>query len=474
MKKLIQSSIIAFFCITAIVAFIPMASGKTVTSDMAQTVAANFFRQNANMTVNSISLAYTETSESGEAVYFAYNINAGKGFIIITADDAMYPVIGYSTEGSFVVPDHSSNAGYWMEQRKNEIIANKLQKFQATSEISAQWSAYLSGNTVAPRVSSTVAPLIQTLWDQYPNYNALCPGGSVTGCNATTMAQIMRYWKWPVKGTGSSSYNCPNYGTLSANYGVTTYNWDNMPTGNVTSANNDVATLMYQIGISVAMQYSPSGSGSMCTTHDASSSPCAQTSYSKYFGYYPPYGLQRSNYTDQLWLAVIEADLKASRPVQYCGWDPAGLPSGHTWVCDGFDANNNLHMNWGWSGSDDGYFSITSLNPGNNNFSKNEEVIADIRPYNPAGIPSISNDEIVSIYPNPASNQITIHTSSSRISATTTVSIVNMLGQETSLPFSLQWKGEDAVIDISKLSKGMYFLEMKTESGIDTKMFVKE
>src|SRR5437899_9561605 len=106
MKKLIYFLIVFFFYITAITA-------KTITTDVAQVVAANFFKQYANVQVKAVSLTYTATSSSGEAVYFVYNINGGDfgvsaqsnaGFVIVVADDAQYPVIGYSTEGSYVVP----------------------------------------------------------------------------------------------------------------------------------------------------------------------------------------------------------------------------------------------------------------------------------------------------------------------------------------------------------------------------------
>ncbi len=93
---------------------------------------------------------------------------------------------------------------------------------------------------------------------------------------------------------------------------------------------------------------------------------------------------------------------------------------------------------------------------------------------NNVGINEFSANNFISLSPNPASTQLTIHTSSSRISGTATVSIINVLGQEVSPPVILQWKEQDATIDISKLMAGMYFLEMKTESAIDTKRFVKE
>jgi len=486
MKKLIYSLIVAVFCTTAIIAIVPITSGKTITLDVAQTVAVNFYKQNVGTQVNTASLAYTETSSSGDAVYFVFNIipvgtppsgmNTG-GFVIIVADDAQYPVIGYSTEGSYVVPAPSSNAGYWMEQRKKEIIANRIQNVQPTAEISDQWTAYLNSQAVAPRAASTVtvSPLVKALWGQGSPYNALCPGVSKTGCVATAMAQIMRYWNYPVKGTGSSSYNC-NYGVLTADYGNTIYDWSSVPTGKVDSANNAVATLMYQCGVSVDMNYSPSVSDAFVTIYDNPQAPqvCAQIAYTQYFGYNAEtiQALQEYYYSDQNWINAIETELNASRPVEYVGFD--AIKGGHTWVCDGYDSNNKLHMNWGWNGIDDGYYSINLLNPGGYNFSDNHEVLVGIKPMSVTGIASIPAAEIFQIYPNPAGNQLTIQTSSSRISGLATVSIINMLGQEA-LSYSLSL-GEDGgeAIDISKLSAGMYFLQMKTEGAIVTQRFVKE
>ncbi len=476
MKKLINSLILVLFFGAAI------SSAKTITSDVAQTVASNFFKQNAAKPVKTASLIYTGISTSGEAVFFVYNINSQDGFIIVTADDALSPVIGYSTEGSFVVPEASSNFGYWMQQRKNEIIGDKMQNVQATMEISAQWAAYLNNQAVAQRVTSSVSPLVKTLWGQYAPYNALCPGGSLTGCVATAMAQIMRYWKWPVKGTSSSSYTSNfgiNYGVLSANYGNTTYNWNNMPV-QCSSANNDVATIMYQCGVSIDMQYSPYLSLAFVTTSDHP--VCAQTSYSEYFGYNAATikGLQKSNYLPSDWINVIEAELNAGRPVQYEGQDTLGA-AGHSWVCDGYDANNNLHMNWGYGYN--GYYSVDLLNPAGSgsDFTSHQEIIAGIEPQNIAGVASISEAETFHIYPNPVFNQLTIQCSSNIEAAN--VSIINVLGETMlsyspllgrSLSLSKGGVGGEAALDITTISPGMYFLQMKTEHGIDTKRFVKE
>jgi hypothetical protein len=153
---------------------------------------------------------------------------------------------------------------------------------------------------------------------------------------------------------------------------------------------------------------------------------------------------------------------------------------GHVWVCDGYNSTNMLHMNWGWGGQYNGYYSVNSLTSNAFNFSYKHKVLAGIKPKNVTGIPSISSDASFYIYPNPASTQLNIHIPSSG-TGTSTLSIINVLGQEVlsnslslgSVPIN-SGEGRGEAIDISQLPAGMYFLQMKTESAIDTKRFIKE
>ena len=359
---------------------------KLVAPATAQTVATNFYMQTYHTRVNSITLAYTETDASGVDVYYAFNINNGGGFVIISAEDAGRPVIGYSNSESYVIPQAGSSIAYWMNKRKTEIINIRKQNYAPTMAITAEWNAYtnntrLNGKgsvkphkTTAVSFPSSTAYLVQTKWDQSPNYNALCPGGSVTGCVATAMSQIMRYWNYPPRGKDSSYYcDCTsggfsqNYGTLSANYQNTIYNWSNMPL-KLTGANSSVATLMYDAGVSVDMDYSPSGSGAWVIKGD--DSICAQNSYVKYFGYEASTinGLYDTTLTDTMLIDTLENELNNGRPVEYAGWDASA--GGHTWVCDGYDSILSFHMNWGWSGQDNGWFVLTNLNPGLINLQK--------------------------------------------------------------------------------------------------------
>jgi hypothetical protein len=191
----------------------------------------------------------------------------------------------------------------------------------------------------------------------------------------------MKFWNHPTTGTGSNSYYHPTYGTLSANFSNTTYNYAAMP-NNVTSTNSAVATLMYHCGVAVNMNYTPTGSGAWVLTNDfAGYHPAsAQNAYVSYFGYSQNIlGVQRVNFSETSWINQLKAELNLSRPVQYAGWS-SSMTSAHTWVVDGYNTSNYFHMNWGWGGSYNGYFSLNSLNPGSYQFNNNQQALINIVP----------------------------------------------------------------------------------------------
>ena len=368
MKKIIYATFIFALGIN-------MANAKPVEPSTAKTIAQNFYKQNSDIAINTITLTRTEFSSNGLPLYFVFDINANDGFVIVSAEDAIRPIIGYSTKNHSTMIDSKSNIGYWMEKTSYKINSIRSKGLVPNEKVAGEWTKYINnttttyterqagGSSIMTLGTPAMTPLTQTTWNQNGGgsvaYNNLCPGGSVTGCVATTMAQIMRYWSYPAQGTGSSSYtqspNANNYPMQSANYGATTYNWANMP---LTASNADVAQLMYQCGVSVDMHYDPSGSGAQVL---GASGPSAQHSYKTYFSYDPNQlrGLYKSSYSDAAWIDSVKSDLNIGRPVQYVGADSLG--AGHTWVCDGYDSNGNLHMNWGWGGAYDGYFSVEDL-----------------------------------------------------------------------------------------------------------------
>ena len=329
----------------------------------------------------------SQTSNGSDSEFYIFNAGSSC-FVIVSGNDDVLPILGYSTSSAFDPQNIPHNFAKWLENYKAQVRYATENQISATQEINRQWQALEHSESIEQnRSSESVNPLLQTTWNQAPYYNAMCPGGSVTGCVATAMAQVMKYWDYPATGSGFHSYNNANYGTLSANFGSTNYDWTSMP-NNVSSPNAAVATLMYQVGVSVDMQYSPQESNAYLISSGSPVTNCAEYALKTYFGYSPNLqGVQRSAYTDSQWINLVETELNAQRPVLYAGFGTGG---GHCFVADGYDNNNFIHMNWGWGGQDNGYFQVDALNPGSlgigggdGGFNNGQQAIIGIQP--PAG-----------------------------------------------------------------------------------------
>lgn len=374
MKKLVALLSLLIVCGFAFAKPIDEATAKLVGQNfLATRVTGGSFKTGVqlDLAVTANSKAYnSQSSAAPVAYYYIFNVANGNGFVIVSADDNAVPVLGYSDAADFDPANVAPQTAKWLEGYKAEmryIIANGVKQ---TTVIAGQWQELIKGEPVDNTIAASVSPLVQTKWDQSPYYNALCPydGGAgqrtVSGCVATAMAQVMKFWNYPSTGTGNHSYNHSSYGTLSANFGATTYNWSSMP-NSVNSTNTAVATLMYHCGVSVDMNYDVAangGSGAYVINSQSPVTHCAEYAFETYFGYKTSLqGVERANYSQTQWLNLIKGELNAGRPVLYAGFGSGG---GHAFVCDGYDNNDFLHFNWGWSGAYDGYFSVNGLNPG--------------------------------------------------------------------------------------------------------------
>lgn len=381
---------------------------KDVNKADAEKVARNFYQLNTNKQVETVAVTVELTtkqgvgrSSDGKPVYYIFDMNNGEGFVIVAGDDLVQPVLGYSTEGRFTIENLSPATAKWMEMYEKEIVYVKENVTETTDEITRQWQSYLNGYFPdgGERGATAVNPLCQAKWNQAPHENGLCPFDNqynqrtVTGCVATAMAIIMKYWAYPSQGTGFHSYNHQKYGTHSANFGSATYNWAQMPNV-LSSANSEVAKIMYHCGVSVEMNYGVAATGGSSAYVVSSQSPkqaCSEYCYKTYFGYDPAtlQGVVRQNYTQTNWINLLKNELDNNRPVQYAGFGSGG---GHTWVCDGYDNNNFFHQNWGWGGNSDGFFSLNSLDPtslgaggGTGGFNSGQQAVIGIKPLGGGG-----------------------------------------------------------------------------------------
>ncbi len=309
---------------------------------------------------------------SNDAQSHIYLINLmPEGYVLVSGDDAAQPVLGYNFDTKWndaTVPIQlKSMLKNWQEQLAY-IITNRL---AADAEIRSQWQRLdVVADRFVPQISTRdVAPLLTSTWGQQGYYNDLCPSGTPVGCVATAMSQIMRYWAYPATGSGTHSYVHPVYGTQSADFGATTYNWAAMPNA-VGSANISVATLCYHAGVAVDMDYDPTGSGAY--SFDV---PPALINYFRYKN--TAVLRYKSAYADATWHSMMQGELNSRRPIYYAGSGPEG---GHAFVLDGWQGTNYYHVNWGWDGYYNGYYYLTALNPGGSSFTNNQEAVIGIQP----------------------------------------------------------------------------------------------
>ena len=333
----------------------------------AQKVAKNFYFEKMNQFVSPTNYAdiqitnIIEHKNGQETVFYVFEFN-NEGFVIVSAEDAFTPVIGYSYEGKFPEDlDYTSNYGSFIYSYIEQINFARDNNVSATPEISDLWKHLLTDEISQLDIQEgvrDVEPLLSSTWNQDSPYNILCPedasgpGGHVyAGCVATCMSFIMHYWRYPAIGNGTNTYYASGYGTQTANFGETEYNWNGMQNDIQNNNPNPIAELQYHAGVSVNMMYGPNGSGAY--------SDDADNALRDHFRYCTAIYIEKANYSTTQWINILKGDIDQGRPLYYSGRTSSN--SGHAFGCDGYQGTN-FHFNFGWSGYGNGYYSLYNVN----------------------------------------------------------------------------------------------------------------
>ena len=355
---------------SVLLATLATATAAPVTPSQAQQAAKQFMQERRpGVIVQSTPVSRTPRKMNGHATvtqpnYYIFNTTNNKGYVIVSGDDRTTSILGFTDSGSFDPTNIPANMRGWLENYDKQI--------QALDELGVLGTGF---STPRPTRNS-ISPLVTSHWDQGAPYWDHCPefmditeeGDTVgelayTGCVATSMAQIMNYYKFPL----TISQPIPSYLVtfyMNEEYGVFEtdmlepmyFDWDNMKdryTGAETQAEKDaVAWLMLYAGCAAHMQYGLNAS--------STSDPYIPTALNDYFNYDAKL-VYRSDYDQAQWEDMIYNELVEGRPMIYNG--RAGTGGGHSFVCDGYAYGDYFHINWGWGGLGDGYFVLSVLNP---------------------------------------------------------------------------------------------------------------
>lgn len=326
-------------------------------------------------------MARAKTAPAQHSSCYIINDEANNRFVIVSSDERMYNILGYSDNGEFdtdSLPQGLMDILYGYDTQYDYLLKNAVPSHNYKSK---------------RRAPNVVEPLIKTKWDQSSPYNNECPEEkafgiidikTVTGCVATAMAQVMNYHQYPAQGQGYTSYTTSSNIFQSMNFSSVNFDWSNM-TDIYDESSSDaqkkaVAELMHACGVSVHMDYSWLESGAY--SQDMAYALIKYFKYNPNIKYY-----ERRYFSKDDWDDIIQEDLINGRPILYSGMgegknsDGMTYKYGHEFVLDGCDSEGKYHFNFGWSGRFDGFFELTAINPrDDSDFTLDQAMVCNVSP----------------------------------------------------------------------------------------------
>ena len=380
----------------------PLASNAEVISEeQAMDIAAQFFNDGKAKATRSTLLPLkmvwngqsksSRTVSSGAPAFYVFNRGENQGFIIVSGDDAVRPVLAYAYEGTFGTTGIPKNLEGWMLQVESEINEVREQQLEPTAEVSRAWKKLSNGKVVAH--------LVTPWWNQTKPYNTKCPGypgwgdwRAYTGCTMTATAIVMGFHQWPDRGVGAlGSYTAPDLGVVvdGVDFSDHPYRWEKMPdiNGNILPQNEQsaeyldqedaISTLMRDLGVMLRADYGFSGTSARIDALGVKLARHMKYNSSTFY-------IQRKHFSDEGWRKILAHEIDYKRPIVYVGY---GSDMGHSFVLDGYDTEGRFSVNWGWGGVSNGYYDINAMSPSNQGagggaagYNANQEAVLRILP----------------------------------------------------------------------------------------------
>ncbi len=355
-----------------LVLLLVQAAGKPVTREDAILAVQSLLERWGRTGAAEIESIELRRLENGSPAYYVADLGHS-GWVMVSADDVIRPVLAFSFENT-LAPENEWNgaARYLLDEYRSQIdVALRDPERQRDD----RWDRLSFPSEKKSATGVFVDPFIPVNWNQGSSWNRFCPadedgpgGHAYVGCVAVSMAQAMSVFGFPSEPKGTKSYIHDDYGYISVNYDkAAPYEWDMMSASAADSFN---ARLLYHCAVAVSMDFGPDGSGAYART--AASSMVQHFRYSR-----------NTRFTEQLadpeeWESLLVDELVAGRPVIFRG-GPEDGGEGHAWNLDGY-GDGFFHMNFGWSGSQNGYYALHLINPGTYDFTSNQGAVIGISP----------------------------------------------------------------------------------------------
>lgn len=475
MKKVI-------FSLLAVLSMLGMGSvqARNVSVDEAKTAGAYYMRQKTDLgktQASDLELVYQINNErAGLPLCYFFNVGE-QGWIIMTANTAFGPVIGYGDEGAMEVDCLPANMLYFVQSIADDLSLVQDDELATGKEVAedARWTM-LTEESMPKSSKANRRNLMNEQWDQEAPYNLYSPVVNgrrcPVGCVATALAQICHYYQYPVRPKGSKNYVTRTHELqMSIRFDTITFDYSLMPVklhnGSDMEKKLQISMLGYALGVAVGMDYDPDGSGAI--------SSMVPDNLKAYFKYKKGRMVYRDNVGVNSFLTQLRNELTHNRPVYMGGVsseDGGRDAGGHAWVCSGYDLDDPdmYYMNWGWGGGTvNHYFNLRQNNMSANgyNFRLNQEIIVGMVPPQDSVAFEIGIDPVEEsaslkpAYPNPATMTVALPYELRTAADMNIYSIDGKLVETR----HLQAGDGEVVVDVRPLPAGIYIYRLNEACG---------
>ncbi|GHT78886.1 hypothetical protein AGMMS50262_22000 [Bacteroidia bacterium] len=372
--------------ILGIVVIVSNIEAQTISLETAKDIASKWYQyvKKENVKdIKSIKIKSIVPKVEKEELPTFYGINfEDGGYIIVSSEENIGPILAYSRTSSFDEAKLDEGDEKWWDCVNNHIKQKKSKTEKEKTNILKSPASSFNIDNYITNLSSTqstvvnVPSLFETYqtsrWAGWNVYDSEFPGGTADNtCVPLAMAQIIKYWKFPIQGQGS--YNGMDFSRQRYDYGMMPFrltycgnsakggicddgSFDVIP--GVTVAHiQEVSRLIYHCAITV--NWSNGGTGGAPDTWVGK--------LVNYFNYSSGFIYRNDSYianNNEAFKSDLRNELMNKRPILFNYFGP-GWTAGHAVVIDGVENDNYFHFAMGRGGSEDVYYYLFDLDNDN-------------------------------------------------------------------------------------------------------------